>query len=57
MNHLEVLPVATILVIIYAIVGGIVVIMDNLSFREYLESMAVAVAGLSVGRGLAAKKR
>ena len=51
-------PIATVLVIIFAVVGGIVVLTQpgTLSFKEYLESITVAVAGLAVGRGLAARK-
>lgn len=66
MNRLEVLPVATILVVLYALIGGTLVILSavghvdhalTLSFRTYLEQMAIAVAGLAVGRGVAAGKR
>ena len=65
MNKLHVLPVATILVLIYALVGAALVIISAvghvdhalaLSFRTYLEQMAIAVAGLAVGRGLVARK-
>lgn len=58
-------PVATILVVIFAIVGGILVIISAvghvdhalaLSFKDYLEAMAIATGGLAVGRGLAARK-
>jgi hypothetical protein len=65
-NRLEVLPVATVLVVLYAVVGGVLVILSAaghvdpklaLSFDAYLKSMALAVAGLAVGRGVAAKGR
>ena len=66
MSKLEVVPVATVLVILYALIGGVLVILSALgdvdpklalSFNAYLESMAFAVAGLAVGRGIAAKRR
>lgn len=66
MNKLEVAPVATILVVLYALIGGVLVILSAgggvdpklaLSFNAYLESMALAVAGLALGRGWAARKR
>lgn len=65
MNKLEVLPVATILVILYALVGAALVVLSAvghvdpklaLSFKEYLTQMAIAAAGLAVGRGIAARK-
>lgn len=56
MPALEHLPVATLLALIFAIVGGVVVVTDELPFREYLESMAVMVGLLGVGRGIAARK-
>lgn len=46
--------VATILVVIFAIVGGAMTVIhpDQLSFADYLNDMSIAVAGLGVGRGL-----
>lgn len=64
MERLEALPVATLLVVLYALIGGTLVILSALgdvnsdlalSFRTYLEQMAIAVAGLAVGRGLVAR--
>lgn len=67
MNRLEFAPVATALVVLYAVVGGALVLLSaldagvdpdlRLNFKTYLEQMAVAVAGLAVGRGLAARGR
>lgn len=57
MVDLSTANVATILVLIYALVGGVSVIADGIAFREYLESMTVATAGLAVGRGLASRNR
>lgn len=64
--NLDVANVATILVLIYAVLGAVVVVLSAagtvddaklaLSFNAYLESMAIAVAGLAVGRGLKAAK-
>jgi hypothetical protein len=63
---LDVANIATILVLIYAVVGAALVVLSAithvdpklaLSFSEYLKQMAVATAGLAVGRGLAARKR
>lgn len=53
---LEKFPVATALVLVYAVVGGVVVITGGeLSFKEYMESMSVAAGGLAIGRGFASK--
>lgn len=63
MKKLEVVPVVTILVLIYALAGAVLVVASavghvdpamRLSFQSYLGQMSVAVAGLAVGRGLAA---
>lgn len=57
--------VATVLVVLYALVGGTLVVLSatgdvanelQLSFEEYLKHMGIAVAGLAVGRGVAARK-
>lgn len=56
MKTLETVPVATVLAIIFALVGGVSVVTDDLSFKEYLEAMAVMVGLLGVGRGLAARR-
>lgn len=52
------LPVATILAIIFALVGGVVVIVGTagLSFEEYLKAMTVMIGLLGIGRGMAARK-
>lgn len=61
---LEAASVATILVLIYALVGAALVIISALglsdvhyTFNEYLNSMAIATGGLAIGRGLAARKK
>lgn len=46
--------VATILVLAYAVLGGVQVVVDNLTFEAYLKSMDVPLAGLAIGRGIAA---
>lgn len=61
-RFLDVGNVATVLVLIYAIIGGVLVILSavdasndpalRLSFATYLSQMAVATAGLAIGRGL-----
>jgi hypothetical protein len=63
----DMIPVATALVIIYACVGGILVILSavlthinpalDLSYKEYLQQMAIAAGALSVGRGLTANAK
>jgi len=62
--NLNLTNVATILVICYAVVGAALVIISalghvapelQLSFRVYLEQMAVATAGLAVGRGISTR--
>lgn len=62
---LDVGAVATLLVVLYAVIGGVLVIVSavgsvepelRLTFNAYLESMAVAAAGLAVGRGLAVRR-
>lgn len=63
---LDVVNVATILVLVYAAVGAILVLLSAaihvdpklaLSFSDYLSHMSIAAGGLAVGRGLAARKR
>jgi hypothetical protein len=55
-NVLDTVAIATILVVGYAIVGAIQCLSGDISFEEYLRLMDVPVAGLAVGRGLAARK-
>lgn len=64
--NLDAANVATGLVLLYALVGAVLVILSAiihvdpklaLSFHDYLAQMAIAAAGLAVGRGLAAQKR
>jgi len=52
------LPWATLIVVLIAIVGGVVVITDpsTLSFEEYVKNVGIAAGLLAVGRGLAATK-
>jgi hypothetical protein len=55
------------LVIFYALVGGALVIISalepsatgaiNFSFKDYIEAMAIAIGGLSVGRGILANAK
>ena len=58
--------VATALVVVYALIGGALVILSaighvdpalRLSFENYLKQMAVAAGLLAVGRGLKARHR
>ena len=63
--NLSLANVATILVLGYAIVGAALVLLSatgvvnstelQLSFRVYLEQMAIATAGLAVGRGISTR--
>lgn len=62
--NLETANIATILVLVYAVVGAVLVILSAvahvdpklaLSFKAYLEQMAIAAAGLAIGRGLASR--
>lgn len=57
----DVANVATYLVLIYAVLGAVMVILSavvdvdpslRLSFAAYLERMAIATAGLAIGRGI-----
>lgn len=57
--------VATVLVVLYALVGATLVVLSatgdvanelQLSFNDYLEAMVVAAGGLAIGRGVAARK-
>jgi hypothetical protein len=64
----EMVPVATTLIYIYAVVGGLLVIISaiggdditeeiRLSFKDYLEQMAIAIGALSIGRGILANAK
>jgi hypothetical protein len=64
----QMIPVATTLIYIYAAVGGILVIISafggedvtkeiRLSFKDYLEQMAIAIGALSIGRGILANAK
>jgi hypothetical protein len=60
-------PVATRLVIIYAVVGAVLVVLSatlnhidpsiKLSYKDYLEQMAIAAGALSIGKGLIANAK
>jgi len=60
-------PVATTLVIIYAAVGAVLVLLSaaldhidptlKLSYKDYLEQMAIAAGALSIGKGLVANAK
>jgi hypothetical protein len=61
-------PVAATLIYIYAAVGGILVVISaiggeditkelRLSFKDYLDQMATAIAGLAIGRGILANAK
>lgn len=63
--NLDTANVATLLVVLYAVVGAVLVVASavghvdpalQLSFRSYLEQMAIAAGGLAIGRGIAARK-
>jgi hypothetical protein len=55
------------LVIFYALIGGALVIISavepsatgaiNFTFKDYIEAMAIAIGGLSVGRGILANAK
>lgn len=62
------IPVASTLVYVYAGVGGLLVILSaimgediteelRLSFKDYLDQMAVAVGALAIGRGILANSK
>jgi small neutral amino acid transporter SnatA (MarC family) len=64
----EMVPVATALIFIYAAIGGALVIISavggnditqelRLSFKDYLEQMAIAIGALSIGRGIIANAK
>lgn len=59
--NLDTAHVATVLVLVYALVGGALVVISalghvdpevRLTFNQYLSSMAIAAGGLAIGRGL-----
>lgn len=52
---LEVMPVVTIIAVILALAGAVVVIVNpaSLSFEEYLDAMKWLLGFLAVGRGIA----
>ncbi len=52
-------PIATIIVLLIVILGGVDVIIDgtlSADFTRYVETIAIPVAGLALGRGWAARK-
>ncbi len=53
------LPMATLLAVVLSIATGVVTIVDTdkLSFQQYMTQIVVVWGGISVGRGLAAKKQ
>jgi hypothetical protein len=57
--NLDTINVATILVVIFAVVGGVVCITNpgTLNFKDYLIALSPFVGGLAVGRGIAAHGR
>lgn len=54
MDFLRDNPVASLIVVIIAIVGGIVTVVEpsTLPFREYVENVGIAAGLLAIGRGL-----
>lgn len=66
-RFLEAGNVATLLVLLYAVIGGVLVVLSaldatgdpalRLSFASYLSQMAIASAGLAIGRGLKSERR
>lgn len=57
MEILDKLPVATLIVVVLAIVGGVDIVVDGKlspDFREYAEKIGVAAGLLGIGRGVAA---
>lgn len=48
------LGIAAVLVLAYALVGAIQVLTSSLTFEAYLKLMDVPVAGLAIGKGIAA---
>lgn len=57
--NLQTLPVATIIVVIIAIAGAVVVITNphDLSFAKYVQYVGIAAGLLGIGRGLDAVHR
>ena len=65
MNWLTAGNVATVLVLLFALVGAAMVVLSatvtgidpdlRLSFQDYLSAMAVAAGGLAIGRGLTSR--
>lgn len=51
---LEAAPVATILAVILAVTGAVVVVTGHYTFPQYLDDMKTLVGLLAVGRGAAA---
>lgn len=54
MDHLTTNAVATIIVALIALIGGIVVIVhpETLSFEDYVKNVGIAAGLLAIGRGL-----
>ena len=45
-------PIATLLLLVLAVIGLIAVATEGYDFHDYFEFMAIAIAGLGVGRGI-----
>lgn len=64
-NWISAGSVATVLVLLFAVIGGAMVVLSatvsgidpdlRLSFQDYLSAMAVAAGGLAIGRGLTSR--
>ena len=53
---LVVVPWATVVVLVIVAVGAVQVLTGDLSFEEFIRLVDVPLAGLAVGRGIAARR-
>ncbi len=59
MNALRTNPVASLIVVIIAIAGGVVTVVEpsSLGFDEYVKNVGIAAGLLAIGRGLHERAR
>ena len=58
-NNIFDAPITTIIVVVLVIIGGVDIVIDGQlsgDFERFVETIAIPLAGLAIGRGWAARK-